>query len=212
MFRRRNAQGPRARVAAWFWPRSGWRRASRYMLHRLSRLPGTPYSLAAGFACGAAVSFTPLVGFHFILGALIAWALRANVLASIIGTAAGNPWTFPFIWLWLYSAGQWIMVQTGLITAAAAAAPRPAFHEVFAEIFHGAITGGWGHVSDFASPVITPMLLASAPTALIVWLAVFRGVKPVIERYQSARRRRRRRGAVLRRRAAKQAAGRPEAA
>ncbi|MHC8509535.1 MAG: DUF2062 domain-containing protein [Rhodospirillales bacterium] len=196
-------------MAAWLWPRSGWRRASRYLLHRLSRLPGTPYSLAAGFAMGAAVSFTPLVGFHFVMGALLAWLMRANVLASIIGTAVGNPWTFPFIWLWLYSAGQWIMLKTGFITAAAAAAPRPAFHKVFAEMFHGAITGDWLHVADFGLPVIGPMLLVSVPTGLAVWLLMFSILKPVIERYQSARRSRRRRGrrsAVIRRRAAKQAA------
>jgi uncharacterized protein (DUF2062 family) len=80
-------------------------RVARYYRNRMARLPGTPHSIAAGFAAGAAVSFTPLIGFHFLLGALVAYLLRGNLIASAIGTAVGNPWTFPFIWLVIYELG-----------------------------------------------------------------------------------------------------------
>ena len=69
------------------------------VLIRLKRLQGTPYSIATGFACGVAISFTPFIGFHMILAALTAWLIRGNIIASAIGTIVGNPWTFPFIWL-----------------------------------------------------------------------------------------------------------------
>lgn len=109
MFKRRQMPGIASRVREFVWPRMGFARLWRYLLHRLGRMPGTPYSIAAGFACGAAASFTPLIGFHFLLAGLLAWAIRANILASAIGTVIGNPWTFPFIWLWIFKVGGWIM-------------------------------------------------------------------------------------------------------
>ena len=35
--------------------------------------------------------------------------LRGSLLASAIGTVVGNPWTFPFIWTWIYALGQWLL-------------------------------------------------------------------------------------------------------
>jgi len=106
VFRRRRKRSLLSRGFELLWPRMGWRRAGRYYVFRIKRLPGTPYTIACGFALGAAVSFTPFIGFHFVIAGLVAWALRANILASAIGTAVGNPWTFPGIWfgvLWLGS-------------------------------------------------------------------------------------------------------------
>lgn len=105
MFRRRKKQSFLIKVREFLWPSAGWRRAGHYMKHRLARIDGTPYAIAAGFASGAAVSFTPFVGFHFIFAAIIAWIVRGNILTSAIGTAVGNPWTFPFIWAASYNVG-----------------------------------------------------------------------------------------------------------
>ena len=77
----------RAKLSLWsvarnfLWPRIGWNRSTKYVIHRVSRLRGTPYALAAGFACGAAISFTPFVGLHFLLSAALAWLIRANIIA-----------------------------------------------------------------------------------------------------------------------------------
>ena len=111
MFRRRIHHGWRRRIRDLFWPRSGWRRSSTYVAHRIGRLPGTPYSIAAGFACGAAVSFLPLIGFHFLLAAMLALIVRGNLLASALGTVVGNPWTFPGIWLATYRLGSMVVGQ-----------------------------------------------------------------------------------------------------
>jgi uncharacterized protein (DUF2062 family) len=111
MFRRRIQHGWHRRIRDLFWPQSGWRRSSTYVAHRIGRLPGTPYSIAAGFACGAAVSFTPLIGFHFVLAAMLALIVRGNLLASALGTVVGNPWTFPGIWLATYRLGSMVVGQ-----------------------------------------------------------------------------------------------------
>ena len=105
MFRRRQKQSFFIKVREFMWPSAGWRRAGHYMKHRLARIDGTPYAIAAGFATGAAISFTPFVGLHIILAAIIAWIVRGNILTSAIGTAVGNPWTFPFIWAATYNLG-----------------------------------------------------------------------------------------------------------
>ncbi len=64
MFQRRIPISRLRRVRDAFWPQMGWRRASQYTLYRIGRLPGSGYAIAGGFAWGAAMSFTPLIGFH----------------------------------------------------------------------------------------------------------------------------------------------------
>lgn len=105
MFGRRHRRTFAARLRGMLWPRGGWARALRYWMARMQRLPSTPDRLAGGFAIGAAASCLPYVGLHFILGAAFAWLLRANVVASAIGTLVGNPWTFPLIWWGSYRLG-----------------------------------------------------------------------------------------------------------
>ena len=109
MFRRLRRPSFPQRLAWVLWPRTGWRRAGVYLAHRLRRLPGTPHSIAAGFACGAAISFTPFLGLHFLFGAAGAWLMGGNLFASAVGTVVGNPWTFPLIWLSSFQLGELIL-------------------------------------------------------------------------------------------------------
>lgn len=168
---------PRAgqRLRQFMWPRSGWRRAANYLWFRLARLPGTPHSIAAGLACGAAMSFTPFVGLHFVLAALVAWALGANIIASAIGTILGNPWTFPLIWLWTYGLGAWIL---GL--DAAPGLP---------------LELSYSYLVDNVYHLLLPMLVGSLPIAAAVWLAVYWPMRYLVAGFQHARRLRRERRA-----------------
>ena len=52
------------------------------------------------------VSFSPFIGFHFLLAILFAYLLRGNLIAALIGTFVGNPFTFPFIWIFIYKVGN----------------------------------------------------------------------------------------------------------
>ena len=187
MFRRRNKISWGARLRDFAWPRSGWKRSTEYLRHRIFRLPGTPYSIAAGIACGAAASFTPFVGFHFVLAALLAWLLRANIVASAVGTAVGNPWTFPFIWVWLYELGTW----TGV--GGAAVAEDLDFTGLFAAILQALLRFDVIYLFETAWPVMAPMLVGSIPTAIVVWFAFYLPTKPMIASYHHRRFMRRRR-------------------
>lgn len=113
MFRRRIPTPRLQRLREFFWPRRGFWRTILYYSKRLMRLKATPHAVAAGFASGAYVSFLPLPGLHFILAALMAIATRGNVLASAIGTAVGNPLTFPFMWGAAFKMGEIVLGPAG---------------------------------------------------------------------------------------------------
>ena len=94
VFKRREKRGlPRA-LWEWIYPKGGWARAYSYIKHRLRRLPGTPEEIARGVAIGVFTSFTPFFGLHFFVAWVLALVLRANVLASLLGTFFGNPLTY----------------------------------------------------------------------------------------------------------------------
>lgn len=89
-----------------FWPAMGWKRMGRYTKLRLIRLKGSTKSIASGFAFGASISFTPLPGVHIFTAAGLSFLTRGNILASVVGTLVGNPWTFPLMWWGAYKTGQ----------------------------------------------------------------------------------------------------------
>lgn len=98
LFRRRKPPDLAERLRTWIWPRRSVRRSLQYFAKRALRLSATPHAIAAGIAAGAFVSFTPFLGFHFILAVVIAWMLGGNLIAGAIGTVVGNPLSLPFIW------------------------------------------------------------------------------------------------------------------
>ena len=77
---------------------------------------GSAYSLASGFACGVAVSFTPLVGFHLLLACGLAYFIRGNLATALLGTIFGNPWTFPLIFVLLQAIGEGLIRYFGLFS------------------------------------------------------------------------------------------------
>ena len=109
MFRRRHQVPPWQRLRRWLWPHIGWRRTGAYLFKRVTRLSGTPHSLAAGVACGVAISFTPFIGFHLLGAFLLCLLVRGNYVAAAVGTLVGNPWTFPFMWFAAYKLGHALM-------------------------------------------------------------------------------------------------------
>lgn len=180
MFQRRVKTSKSRQVANFFWPSIGFKRSTRYLGYRLARLPGTPYSLAAGFAFGAAVSFTPFVGLHFIVSGILAWIFRANILASAIGTAVGNPWTFPFIWTGTYNLGHWMLRVENQDEAGFNAGTMDQF-------FHNLYENGWQSVSDIFTSVIFPMLIGSIPVFVAIWVIFFYPLRALIRKFHIRR-------------------------
>jgi uncharacterized protein (DUF2062 family) len=182
LFKRRQNPGAKERFQAWIWPRRGWRRAWNYVLHRVKRLSGSPHAIALGFAAGAFASFTPFVGFHFLLGFLVAYLVGGNLIASALGTFVGNPLTFPFIWFATYTLGS-LMLGIELDQAATSAMPV---------IELGMLWTDWGQFwLDFWDkiwPVIKPMLVAGVPMGIAVGAICYWLVKIAVSAYQTKRR------------------------
>lgn len=154
------------------WPAAGYRRTAAYLWHRLSRMQASPHAIALGFACGAFASFTPLIGLHFVLAGLAAWVLRGQILAALLGTAVGNPLTFPFIWAWAYQLGNMILGRAVVHGA------------TDTETMSGMLANGFGMAMD----VFVPMLVGGVPAGIIVGIACYFPTKLGIDRYQHARR------------------------
>lgn len=196
MFKRRRRHSPLRRLREALWPSMGFRRAARYVGHRVARLPDSPEAIAGGFAWGAAASFTPFIGLQFVLAALGAWATRCNLVASAIGTAVGNPWTFPFIWAAIYKTGA---LALGL--DAAAEPPLASLGRLFGQLWRLAGEGvrriagleivaddaSWREVRELAEAVLWPMTVGGAPWAVATWLVCYVLVRRLLAAYRTAR-------------------------
>lgn len=171
MFRRREPKPFKHHLRDYIWPRIGLKRAWTYLMHRMFRIDDTSYSIAAGLASGAAISFTPFIGFHFVLAALLAWLIRGNIIASALGTLIGNPWTIPFFCIWTYEAGRWIL-----------------------GVGHGAALPDdltLKYLFEHPFRLLLPMTVGSIPTAIVAWFVFFFPLKALVARAQKIRRHRR---------------------
>lgn len=109
LFRRREPEDFRSRMRTLLWPRRSFGRSFLYLKKRVLRLNATPHEIAAGFAVGIFASFTPFLGFHFMMAFALAFLCAGNMAAAALGTVAANPLTFPFIWGITYEVGQFIL-------------------------------------------------------------------------------------------------------
>jgi uncharacterized protein len=179
VFRRRDQIPLRQRLRRLLWPHIGWRRMGTYVIKRITRLAGTPHSIAAGAACGVAISFTPFLGFHLISAFLLCLVVRGNYLAAVIGTLVGNPWTLPFLLLASYHLGHALL--------GGPAAPIESFqHWNLATFF------------DQVEAVFWPMAVGSFPLGLVAGLATYFPLVRIVAAYQEARVRRRQSRRALR--------------
>ena len=113
MFKRRRAQTRMDRFRSIVWPDRGFGRLFSYIIQRIRRMPGSTLSIAVGAAWGISVSFTPFLGLHLLVGMMLAYLTRGNLLACLFGTFVGNPWTFPLFFYLDYRLGSFIIMEFG---------------------------------------------------------------------------------------------------
>lgn len=169
-------------IRDYIWPSAGWGRALSYMRHRLARIPGTSYAIAAGFACGAAVSFMPFLGFHFLLAALLAWIMGANILTSAMGTVVGNPWTFPFILPATYYAGCWLLGMPGtddFLGQINDTLGKYSLAEILASPF--------ATLGPFLQSTVLPMFIGGLLLGAVVWLICYWVLEKLVREYKHKR-------------------------
>ena len=112
LFKRRKPLSLFDKLSQTIRPNKGYSRAIEYLKKRFYRMTDSNYSMAMGFTCGAMLSFTPFVGFHFIIAGFIAYLINASIFMAAIGTLLGNPWTFPIMWWASLKLGEWALGYT----------------------------------------------------------------------------------------------------
>ncbi len=172
IFKRRDKPTRIERLRVAVWPRHSWSRSFRYLIKRVLRLSASPRKIAAGFAAGAAASFTPFIGFHFILSFVLAYILRGNMLAAALGTAVGNPLTFPFIWTSTYKVGLYIMDLEDK--------PLPSLGD---KLDHSMLSQSLESIW----PILKPMLIGSIPLGLVAGVFFYFVILGSVSTYQKAR-------------------------
>jgi len=154
MFDRRHTKSLFHKTIDLLWPRIGIKRALRYHWLRLVHHPASSKNLAAGFALGAAISCTPLIGLHLVITLLVCFIFRLNLWSAALGTTLGNPWTFPFIWSFTYYLGTLIM-------------PSPAQPLAISTL-------SWSSLISNSSDIFLPMLIGCIPLSLLVWFISYK--------------------------------------
>jgi uncharacterized protein (DUF2062 family) len=67
----------------------------RRWLDQLLHTHDTPQRTAAAYALGVFFGFSPLLGFHTMLGLVFAFALNLNRVAVLLGIYSNLPWVLP---------------------------------------------------------------------------------------------------------------------
>lgn len=193
MFRRRKKQSLTAWSMTQLWPRGGPWRALKYQWHRLRRLPDPPHRVARGVFAGVFVNFPPIFGFQIFAAVALAWALRGNILAAVLGTLLSNPITTPIIAVVSLQSGYWILGRdealsvNGIFIAFGIAASEM-WHNVMA-IFTRDVTH-WDGLAGFWERIYLPYLVGSIIPGLVVSFLMAWATIPVVKAYQAMRKRR----------------------
>jgi uncharacterized protein (DUF2062 family) len=189
VFKRRTPRTYFEVVSESFYPRGGWRRAARYVGYRLRRLPDPAHKISRGIAAGVFTSFTPLFGLHFVISALLAWAMRGNILAALLATFVGNPVTFPVIAAMSMEVGSVILGERSLPLPLVLASFGEAANDLwrnFVALFTSETTQ-WRGLSRFLDRVFLPYLVGGLFPGLIAAIAAYFLANPLIAAYQKAR-------------------------
>jgi uncharacterized protein (DUF2062 family) len=192
VFKRRDKPPLPTRIRELVLPRRGWRRGIEYLGHRVRRLPDTPHRIAFGFACGVYASFTPFFGLHFVLAAGLAKVLRGNIVASLIGTAVGNPLTFPLI------ASVSLGLGRRILGHGVTGRDFNRITEAFAQAFSGLWTSllslvgfgesQWRLLAPFFHDLMWPYLVGGLLPGIVAAVASYYVVRPIVGAYQGRRR------------------------
>jgi uncharacterized protein (DUF2062 family) len=190
VFKRRDPVGWVQWLREMVYPTGGFRRAMLYVLHRMRRLPDAPHRVARGVFAGCLIGFLPLPGIQFLSAAALAWAMRGNIFAALLGTFNSNPITTPFFAVGAISLGHWML---GIDTPLSAEAIGAAFGEAGRDLWHNVIaTFGpeqmhWHGLADFWRNVYVPYFIGALVPGFVLSLGFYHATIPLVGAYQKGR-------------------------
>ncbi len=170
----------------------GISRAIEYVGIRLKRIPDTPHKISLGMSCGIFASFTPLFGLHFLIAGFLSYLLRANVLASLIGTFVGNPITFPIITVFNLKLGEWI-IGSSEYSSGDGGKIFEGFLDFIFSIYKSFFTEGSigennvPRMNEFLNGVFIPYSLGGLILGIFVAVVSYFLLRPLVATYQKKR-------------------------
>ncbi len=190
VFKRRTPRSWARTITEFFYPRGGWSRAAQYVVHRVRRLPDEPHRIGRGVFAGVFISFTPFFGFHFIGAALIAAAIRGNILAALLATFFGNPLTTPLIAWSSVELGHWMLgSESGLtfddIVKAFSGATVEIWRNIKAVFGPGHME--WNNLEGFGQSIFLPYLVGGIVPGIIAGVICHYLSLPIIDAYKKRR-------------------------
>jgi len=191
MFKRRNKQGLISQLLGLFWPRLGFKRAARYVWHRVRRIGATPHSIALGLATGVFMGFNPLIGFHLIIAAIVCWLLGASFIAAAIGTLVCNPIMCPLMMVGNYQIGM-LLIGEKIREDFVFQGPELTWSYFVTDPIHVA-----SELWTLLAPVFLPMMLGSLIMGIGVAIPTYFCARALVDAHQRRRRDRLRSRAAL---------------
>jgi uncharacterized protein (DUF2062 family) len=190
VFKRRDPLGWLAWLREMVYPKGGFKRATRYVIHRMSRLPDEPHRIARGIFAGSLIGFLPLPFLQFVAAWAMARLMRGNVLAALLGTFNTNPITTPFFAVFAMTLGHWLLGVEAPLTAEGIArafgyAGRDLWQN-FVAIFTDAHME-WGGLLKFWQDIYLPYFIGALLPGVIISLVAYYVTIPVVQAYQKAR-------------------------
>ncbi len=161
LFRRRKPISFIERIRLWLWPRRSFSRSLRYYGKRLLRISATPHQVALGLAIGVFAASSPFVGLHIILAGIVAWLLRGNIAAAILGTILSNPLTFLPIVMADYKIGHILLSAFGNVQAI----PLSEIRQMFDGL---SLSQAWSSLLEAWEPVMMPIILGGVVLGAIL--------------------------------------------
>ncbi len=190
VFKRRKPLGWLAWLREMIYPRGGFRRATRYVIHRMSRLPDEPHRIARGIFAGSLIGFLPLPGLQFVGAWAAARLMRGNVLAALLGTFNTNPITTPFFAVFAMTLGHWLLgVEAPLNAKEIGRAFGRAGHDLWRNI-EAIFTDDrmqWGGLIQFWHDIYLPYFIGALIPGILLSLVAYYVTIPVVQAYQKAR-------------------------
>jgi uncharacterized protein (DUF2062 family) len=141
------------------------RALARRWMNALLHIKDSPERTAAAFAIGVFVGFSPLLGFHTLLGILVAFLFNLNRVAVLLGVYMNLPW-----FLAPYYA---IATMAGAEVTGHRLPPdlRTQFGALFEEsLLHGEF---WRQLFVIMRPFVWPFTVGSTLCALVLAMAAY---------------------------------------
>ncbi len=150
------------------------RRIPERLRARLRHIVGAdeePARLAAAWAVGIAISFSPFLGLHLVIALVLAWLFRLNKVDVVLGTLFINPWTLTLYFPLAVMTGRLV---TG-VRVPAIVLPHPA------ELLDADV---WRRQAAWLKPLLVSWTVGGTLIALCVGAITYFALRRLIERHR----------------------------